>query len=318
VPEEVTNWIEQNFSISETIQSNLVATLFLILGLVLLRVLAGWLVRRRTEDPAIIYRWRKATEYVTLVLGIISLVLIWLPDTRSFATYLGLLSAGLAIALQAPITDFVGWIFIVWRHPLSVGDRVQIGDHAGDVIDIRYFQFTILEIGNWVDADQSTGRLLHIPNKTIFSEPVANYSRGFAYIWNELAVDVTFESDWRQAKIILQDMATAHSAGKGVEARKRLREAADRYLINYENLTPIVYTQIRESGVRLTVRYLTEPRRRRGSATAIWEEVLDAFAKEPAIDFAYPTTRFYNHEQEGKPALRPEAIYDQAGGNAET
>ncbi|NIP82375.1 MAG: mechanosensitive ion channel, partial [Gemmatimonadetes bacterium] len=87
-----------------------------------------------------------------------------------------------------------------------VGDRIQIGAHAGDVIDQRIFQFIVLEIGNWVDADQSTGRIIHIPNGLVFREPLANYTRGMQYIWNEIRVLVTFESNWKRAKQILDEI----------------------------------------------------------------------------------------------------------------
>ena len=67
----------------------------------------------------------------------------------------------------------------------------------------RIFMFTLMEIGNWVDADQSTGRVIHIPNGKVFKEVLANYSKGFQYIWNEIPVLVTFESNWKKAKEIL-------------------------------------------------------------------------------------------------------------------
>lgn len=111
-----------------------------------------------------------------------------------------MLSAGIAIALKDPITDLAGWVFILWWKPFEVGDRIQLEDNAGDVIVIRIFQFTIIEIGNWVDADQSMGSILHIPNSKVFLEVLANYSIGFNYIWHEIGVLVTFESDWQKAK----------------------------------------------------------------------------------------------------------------------
>ena len=314
MPEEISSWIEQTFRISRDNQNNLLYSIIVIVGLLLLRQIVNLVVRRRTDDAAVIYRWRKATEYLTLILGAVALLLIWLPDASSFATYLGLLSAGLAIALQDPITDFVGWIFIVWRHPFKVGDRIQIGEQAGDVVDIRYFQFSILEIGNWVEADQSTGRVIHIPNKKVFTEALANYTEGLSYIWNELAVDVTFESDWARAKEILQEIATKQAPQQGPDARKELKKIADRYYISYEKLTPIVYTRVIDIGVRLTIRYLTLPRTRRGTENAIWEDILIAFAAEPKIDFAYPTFRRYSLPEEGKPALRPEEIYGAESG----
>lgn len=309
MPQDISSWIEQNLRINADIQQNLLVSVVVILAILLLRQAIYFFVRRRTDDAAVIYRWRKATEYLTFILGFFALAMIWLPDASSFATYLGLLSAGLAIALQDPIADFVGWIFIVSRHPFSMGDRIQIGEHAGDVVDIRYFQFSLMEIGAWVDADQSTGRVIHIPNKKVFSEPLANYSKGISYIWNELTVQVTFESDWAKAKETLQAIAESQVAHLGDAARKRVAEANRRYMISYDKLTPIVYTRVVDSGVRLTVRYLTEPRKRRGSENAMWEAILSAFAAEPTIEFAYPTIRYYSHAQESTPPLRPEAMF---------
>ena len=104
---------------------------------------------------------------------------VWIEAIGQFGAFLGLLTAGLAIALKDPLTNIAGWIFILTRQPFKLGDRVQIGDQAGDVIDIRLFQFTLLEIGNWVNADQSTGRIIHVPNGTVFTQSQANYSTGF-------------------------------------------------------------------------------------------------------------------------------------------
>lgn len=190
------------------------------------------------------------------------------------ATFLGLASAGLAIALRDPVINLAGWAFILWRRPFDVGDRIQIGEHAGDVIDVRIFQFTLMEIGNWVAADQSTGRIIHVPNGRIFSEVLANYSKGFQYIWNEIPVLVTFESDWEKAKALLQEIADRHAAHLSQSAEERVRRAASRFMIKYSQLTPTVYTQVEASGVLLTIRYLCEPRWRRSSAHAIWEDVL--------------------------------------------
>src|SRR3989442_7605528 len=84
------------------------------------------------------------------------------------------------------LVNLAGWVFIIWRSPFALGDRIQIGQHAGDVIDVRLFQFTLNEIGNWVQADQSTGRIIHIPNGKVLTEVIANYSEGVQYIWHEI------------------------------------------------------------------------------------------------------------------------------------
>lgn len=113
--------------------------------------------------------------------------------------------------MRDPLINFAGWMFIMLRKPFVVGDRIQIGEHRGDVIDTRIFQFTMVEIGNWVDSDQSTGRIIHIPNGWVFNHSTANYSQGFAFIWNELPIIITFESNWEKAKKILTAVVKEHS-----------------------------------------------------------------------------------------------------------
>ena len=76
-------------------------------------------------------------------------------------------------------------------------------------------------------------------------------------------------------------------------------------MIFYSVLTPTVYTSVKDSGVMLTMRYLCDVRKRRTTEQLIWENVLDEFAKHSDIDFAYPTTRFYNNLGEGKPGTKP-------------
>jgi small-conductance mechanosensitive channel len=173
------------------------------------------------------------------------------------------------------------------------------------VIDQRIFQFTLMEIGNWVEADQGTGRVIHIPNGKVFTDVQANYTKGFEHIWDELPVLVTFESNWQAAKQILEEALAEHAEHISEEASERIRRAARRFMIFYRKLGPIVYTSVADSGVLLTMRYLVGARQRRGTREAIWEHILAAFAKRDDIDFAYPTTRFYDNRSEGKPGTTP-------------
>ena len=303
-------WLQNSLSLTPELQAKLLGSLLIILALWLFRLVITQLVSRRTEDVRVHYRWRKATAYVAVALGALLIGVLWLEDLQSMAVFLGLVSAGLAIALKDPLTNLVGWVFIIWRRPFVVGDRIQIGQQAGDVIDLRIFQFTILEIGHWVDADQSTGRIIHIPNGEVFSEALANYTTGFEYIWNEVPVCVTFESDWEKAKEILQEIADRNAAQLSQSAADRIRQAARRFMIVYSKLTPTVYTSVEDSGVLLTVRYMCDPRKRRSSEHAIWEDVLRVFAEQPDIEFAYPTQRFYHRlveTQQGSDGHREES-----------
>jgi small-conductance mechanosensitive channel len=300
-------WIETVVGLNLEHQQRIVASLVVIAILWLIRQLVLALVRRRTEDVRVLYRWRKSATYVAVTLGIFVVGRMWFQGFSSLATYLGLLSAGLAIALQDLVRSFAGWLFILWRQPFGLGDRIQIGEQRGDVIDLRLFQFSLMEIGNWVEADQSTGRVVHIPNGRVFTETLANYSRGFQHIWEEIPVLVTFESDWEKAKGILSEIARTQTEHLSQGAQDGIKKASQRFMIFYEKLTPIVYTSVVDSGVLLTLRFLCEPRRRRSSTEAVWEAILRAFADCPDIDFAYPTTRFYDNRGEGKPQARAES-----------
>ena len=188
-----------------------------------------------------------------------------------------------------------------------MGDRIQVGDVAGDVVDLRIFQFSLIEIGNWVDADQSTGRIIHVPNGHVFTHVVSNYSSGFQFIWNEIPVLITFESNWKVAKQLLHDIADQHGIELTASAEKQIREASKQFLIFYSTLTPTVYTDVKDSGIMLTIRYICEPRKRRGSAQKMWEAILEAFSEHKDIDLAYPTVRYYDNAVEGKSGTRPQS-----------
>jgi len=304
IPPAVSDWLQQTLGLGPELQRRLVSSLVTVFVLAALRWLTLALIRRRVDDVRVHYVWRKGITYAAVVLGLLLVARIWFAGIREITTFLGLLSAGLAIALKDLVANLAGWVFILWRRPFTVGDRVQIGEHRGDVIDIRIFQFSLLEIGNWVDAEQSTGRVVHVPNGKVLTDALANYSKAFQYIWDELPVLVTFESNWRKAKGILTRLGTKHAEHLSEEAQQRVREASKKFMIFYTKLTPVVYTKVADSGVLLTLRYLVEPRRRRGTSEAIWEDVLDEFAQCDDIDFAYPTTRFYRNVEEGKAGAR--------------
>lgn len=289
------------------LQTLAVLVVVLVVRHVVLRV-----IRRQVTDVRAHYLWRRSVNYTASVVAILLIASIWVGAFRNIGTFLGLLTAGVAIALTDPLTNLAGWLFIIARRPFDVGDRIEIDGQIGDVIDVRLFSTHLLECGNWVDADQSTGRVLMIPNGKVFKSTVANYTHGFQHIWDELPVLVTFESDWRRAKQLLTEIADTVAQPLSAGAQEQIRRAASRQMIFFTKLTPIVYTQVKDSGVLLTIRYLTLPRERRMSAQRIWEAILEAFGKESGIDFAYPTVRRYLNQLEGKPDARAKSPADMA------
>ncbi len=289
-----------NIDLTNSFQRNLIFSLLIILLLWLVRWLVLRFIHKRfASNTRTLYNWRKTVEYASVVLGVLLVGRLWLEGIGTLVTYLGLLSAGIAIALQDLIVALAGWVFIVWRRPFVVGDRIEIDGQSGDVIDIRLFSFSMLEIGRRINAEQSTGRIIHVPNGKVFSEVLTNMHQGFPFIWNEIPVMVTFESDWEKAKAILVNIIN-ELAPDVTEAVRRARHSGQRFVISYSNISPTVYTSVADSGVVLTLRYMVDPRQRRGSEQEIWEATLRAFKLHWDIDFAYPTQREYLHFEESK------------------
>lgn len=285
-------------SISEKTLLKLITSLFAILVILVAQGLILRVAYKYKEDVKEQYHWRKGTTYFSTFILIVILGGIWFTGISNITTFLGLIAAGLAVAFKEPLENIAAWAFILIKRPFEVGDRIQIGQNKGDVIDQRLFVFTLMEIGNWVDAEQSTGRLIHVPNGLVFNQALANYGKGFDYIWNEIPVLITFESNHKKAKKILGRISENHGRQLSKSAEQKVRSAAKKYMIFYQKLTPIVYTSVKSSGVMLTIRLLCEPRKRRNMENDIWEEILESFADENDIDLAYPTTRFFNNKQE--------------------
>ena len=294
----MTAWLVDVLGLTR-VQAQLVLSAVIVLGLsgVWLLVVRG--ITRRVDDATVWYPARKATTYVVVAVGGFSLIWVWIGALGEFATFLGLAAAGIAIALSEVLRNLAGWVYLVVRRPYRVDDRIEVAGVAGDVIDIRVQRTTLLEIGNWVDADQSTGRIVHVPNGSVFTTPVFNYTEGFAYIWHEIPMLITFASDVEVAERILQQALDAVGGHTPDEAEERIRRASRSYKIRYNHFTPAVYLTVKPGGVLLTGRLLVEARRRRSVDQQVWRQVLAELRDEPRVELTYPVSRVHLHGPEG-------------------
>jgi len=239
------------------------------------------------------HKVRSYLHWVRIFTIVAALVFIWAGGVKNYGVVFGLVGAGLALSLQELILSIVGWIYIMINHPFDIGDRIEVEELKGDVVDISVLHSTLVEISHDVDAEQSTGRLLMIPNSSFIRRSFRNFTKGFAFVWNELPIVVTFESDWQKAKDIILRQSAKEDAKFKKEVDRQIRETQEKYAIRIGKYSSIVYTSIDANGVSLTLRYLCPARAKRSTAHDIYENILKHFAKEPGIDFAYPTTRFY-------------------------
>lgn len=231
--QQLTQFVANSTDLFPGIHGKIIVSGTIVVILVFIRSLIMRIVWSRVQDVHARYVWRKSLVYIFALIGLILLVNVWFKGMADLGTYFGLVSAGLAIALKDPVINVAGWLFIIMRRPFTLGDRIEINNHAGDVIDIRVFQFTLMEIRNWVDADQSTGRVIHVPNGKVFTETLANFSKGFQFIWNEIPVLVTFESNWQKAKKLLEEIANEVAMHLSQEAERKVMEASKKFMIYY-------------------------------------------------------------------------------------
>ncbi len=286
-------WLADALGVAQRTVEQVVISFVVVAGLIILRwAILRWL-RPQLGDVESQYRATKLTNAAITVTALISLLFIWIDAFDSLTTFLGLLSAGIAIALGDLLKNMAGWAYIMTRKPFQVGDRVEVRELHGDVADVRLFRFTLMEVGNWVEGDQITGRLVHVPNGVIFTDDLANYTEGFDYIWEEIGFTVTFESSWERGEELLrQAIRTAVPEAKE-EASEGIWQTARDYRLTIGELDSDVFIRVDDHGVTLIGRYLVNVRQRRMVKSTLWRSILDAVGGEPAVSFAYPTTRTY-------------------------
>ncbi len=257
----------------------------------LLQHLAYRLINRNVSNVERRHQLRVWARTAALLIAIVALMALWLPSGQTLLQVLALLAAGLALTLSRPITGLLAWVVIVVRAPFRVGDRIQAGEVKGDVVDIGLLHVHLLELENWVDAEQSTGRIVHVPNTIVFEGPIFNYTEAFGLIWNEIEVVLTHDSDWSRARdILLEEAAPLYEA---IEPRAiaAADEMGKRYAYQRGITTPFVYVKLLRDGIKLSLRYLVEPRRRRGTTHDITTRFLEKMRAEPSIRLAAPGYR---------------------------
>ena len=213
------------------------------------------------------------------IISIILVILLWGHRISGMVTIISFLSAGIAIAVKEIIFDFFAGVYINMKKIFELEDRVEINGIKGDVVNIRSLGFEVLEVGYRVHAEQSTGRIIHIPNSFVFLYPLKNYTKAFKYIWDEITVKVPLDADIEKTKEVLYDIVNSNEILETIP--KKMEDAvADvtvEYRIYYNYLDPIIYTEIVDSHVELYIRYIVHPKKARIVQDEIYLKVLEEY-----------------------------------------
>lgn len=274
-----------------------VAVVALLLSWVAYRVLSHH-IAAQVADSEKRHRYRKRVSYTMAAFVVIVLAIVFFEEIRELGTVLGFLGAGLAIALREYVASFLAWFYLMGQRNVALGSRIEVAGVRGDVIDIGVLKLTLIEVRGEGLGEQSSGRLVSIPNFKLLTDPVYHFTAGSPYVWDEMEFTVTFESDWERAREIMTEIGREIYEPHAAEIETGFRQLESTYAFRYGITTPIVYTSINASGVTLRLRYLTHVRQRRGNRDQISREVLNRFREAPGIELAYPTSRVYRTEMD--------------------
>lgn len=282
----------------------LVLSLAFIAAVLIVSALSRWLVGqvlRRTDRATIQAKFwtRQAVNLLAAIVLIAGLLSIWFNDPTRLATAFGLVTAGLAFALQQVITSIAGYFVILRGSTFTIGDRISMGGVRGDVMRLGFIQTTIMEMGQppavqaadpamWVKSRQFTGRIVTVTNSKIFAEPVFNYTREFPYIWEEMVVPITYKADRAKVEVILLEAAHRHAVDPHALAEEAKEEIKERFGVAPLELEPRVYFRITDNWLELTIRFVVPTHGIRNVKDLMSRDIVVAF-DEAGIGIASAT-----------------------------
>jgi small-conductance mechanosensitive channel len=219
----------------------------------------------RIDDTAVRFTLRRILLLVVGILIAVIAISVVFVNWYGALTALGVGSIIVGLAVQTPAKSFIAWIFILIRQPFRVGDRIQIGDATGDVIDVGYLDTTLWEFGGkYISGDHPSGRVIRFPNEKVLDEIVWNYSWPlFPYIWNEIKFQIAYQSDLKFVAETMQRIVTEEIGTEMIERISVYRDLLAR--------TPVDELEVREhprvifrvdevTWIDAIVRYLVSPR----------------------------------------------------------
>lgn len=221
------------------------------------------------------YRAKKVFAYVGYAVAFLLTVIIFSEQLGGITIVLGVAGAGIAFALQEVIASMAGWVAISMGGFYSPGDRVQLGGIKGDVIDIGFLRTTLMETGQWVDADLYNGRVVRIANSFVFKEPVFNYSGSFPFLWDEIKIPVKYGCDHHLARKMFQEIVDDITLGHVELARQSWNDVVKSYLIDEAKLEPVVTLVANDNWMEFTIRYIVNYKSRRQIKDQIFTRIID-------------------------------------------
>ncbi|MCG7841455.1 MAG: mechanosensitive ion channel family protein [Methanomassiliicoccales archaeon] len=254
------------------------AIIYLIFSILLTSFVSSRLSDKKTQ-----YSVRKIFSILSLIFSIGAIITVWVTDPQTLVVSYGLFAAGLAIALQDVFKNLAGGFIIFIESPYRVGDRVMMKDVVGDVIDIGIMYTTLLELREWVDGDQATGRLVILPNGHLLSGSIYNYTKDNNFLWDELVIPISYDNDWKAASKLTVEIVKRETAAVTAKAEAEIAIMMGKYYLTKREVESKVNIVLTSNYIEFHVRYICETRGRRGTRNTLSRILLEEYEKNGVV-----------------------------------
>lgn len=260
-------------------------SIIILLILKLLNKLIVMLLSKKIKTSRKIFVFHQRLSIFINIIALIAIIVVWEGYLKNIITIISFVSAGITIAIRDVILNLFAAIFIKTKRPFKIEDRIEIDGVKGDVVVINALSFKLLEVGDRINGEQSSGLIVNIPNSYVFSKTLKNYTTIFKYIWDEIIIKISLDADIEKNKKEILKIVNSNEIIKSIPKKmnKAIEDASVDYRIYYTYLEPIIYTKIIDDYVELNVRFLVHPKKSRIIEDDIWTKILKKY-KEKKIN----------------------------------
>ncbi|MBN2733484.1 MAG: mechanosensitive ion channel [Methanomicrobiaceae archaeon] len=260
----------------------------LLTGMILIvyAILTQRIAKKIIKDRKTQFTFNKGILVISAVIFLFFIIQIWVENTESLVISYGIIAAGVAISLQDLFRNFVGGIIIALTSVYKIGDRVEVDGSFGDIMDVGIMNTTMMEIKGWVDAEQPTGRIIIMPNSIVISGRIYNYTKDHNFIWDEIKVPLSYESDWKLAINNFMDIVKTETGEMTIQAEKEVDRLGEKYYLPKKVTEPAVYVKLTDNWVELGIRYVSDSKSRRILSDILNRKILDDIAASDKYNIA--------------------------------
>ena len=261
------------------------AGVFVAIVFVVTRIIES-VVAKRSQAKKISYNVIRLIRFLSVMAAAFIVVTFLFAKWYTAALSLELFSLVLGFALQTPISSLIGWFYIIIRTPYRIGDRIQVGNFTGDVVEISYLDTTLWEFhGDYLSNDVPSGRLIRFPNTLVLQSQVYNYSwRKFPFIWNEIPFHIAYESDLDYVETTIKKVAAKELGDDMAETIQKFKQLVKQTPVDELEIKeyPFVVFRINaNTWIEVSLTYLVHPKKASAARSRLIKSILTELLREP-------------------------------------